>query len=277
MRKVVVLTSLPVRSLARQGVTAGWVAGLLALWELGAWLIRDVWPLQAPDAKWPYFHRVLSAMVQHFPTLVEQGGASFGNAMLGFGLGALFGLALAMLMSVSVAIERTLSPYAISSQMVPIIGLAPIVYGIVHDAAASRVIMAAYVTFFPVTIHSLRGLQSVSAGHLELMRAYAASSWKIYTKLKLISALPGLFSGLKIAAPLAVTAAIVVELMGAPNGIGVLMLSSLYYGQAQIHLFWSTVLASIGIGLAAFLFLSIVERAVTPWQPEFRAPRSGES
>jgi NitT/TauT family transport system permease protein len=268
--------NLQAKSLSHSGIIAIWIIVLLLLWELSAWLIRVLFVIAAPDNKLPYFHRVLGAVVMNFPTLLKQGGISFGNSLMGFAIGALFGLLLAVLMSVSKTAEYTISPYAISSQMVPIIGLAPIIYGIVHDAAASRVLMAAYVTFFPVTIHTLRGLKSVPAGQLEFMRAYAASSWTTYTKLKLISALPSLFSGLKIAAPLAITAAIVVELMGAPDGIGVLMLSSLYYGNAQINMFWSTVLASIGIGFAAFLLISLVERLVTPWQPEFRAQRRGE-
>lgn len=268
------MMSLQARRFAHQSGIAGWIAFLLFLWEMMAWWIRYVWILPSPDAKLPYFHEVFTSMIVHMPTLLQQGGISFGNAVWGFGAGSLFGLGLAVLMSISVTIERTLSPYAISSQMIPIIGLAPIVYGIVHDAAASRIIMAAYVTFFPVTIHTLRGLQSVPAGQLELLRACAASSWKTYTKLKLISALPGTFAGLKIAAPLAITAAIVVELMGAPNGIGVLMLSSLYYGNAQILLFWSTILASIAIGYAAVALIGLVERIATPWQPEFRTQRS---
>jgi NitT/TauT family transport system permease protein len=264
------------RRFSHQGIVAAWILSLLLLWELAAWFVDAVLSYAAPASKLPYLHRVLSTMFVHFSTLVQQGGTTFGNALTGFLIGTFFGLTLAILMSISKTLEHTISPYAIASQMVPIIGLAPIIYGIVHDAALSRIIMAAYVTFFPVTIHTLRGLKSISPSQLELMYSYAASTWKTYTKLKLIAALPGLFSGMKLAAPLAISAAIVVELMGAPNGLGVLMLSSLYYGNSQVYMFWSTIIASLCIGFIAFLLISFIERRVTPWQPEFRSGRRGE-
>ena len=86
-------------------------------------------------------------MLTHYRVLLHQGGITFGNSVIGFAIGALFGLALAVVMSLSKAVQHTLSPCMIASQMVPIIGLAPIVYGIVHDASVSRVLISAYVTF----------------------------------------------------------------------------------------------------------------------------------
>lgn len=270
MRRVTALMRLLDRRLSHQGIAAVWILFLLLLWELIAWLLHHSITVNSPSTKLPYFHQVLTTMLTHYRTLLQQGGITFGNSIMGFAIGALFGLVLAVVMSLSKAVQHTLSPYMISSQMIPIIGLAPIVYGIVHDASVSRILMSAYVTFFPVTIHMLRGLRSVPESQLELMKSYAASAWTTYSKLKLTAALPGLFSGLKISAPLAITAAIVVELMGAPDGIGVLMLSSMYYGSSQIDMFWSTVMVCMGLGFLAFLLISAVERMVTPWQPEFR-------
>lgn len=244
---------------------------LLALWEGAAWYIANVAQVTAPASKLPYPHLVLGTLREHFRPLLEQGAITFGNSITGFVIGSAVGCALAVVMSLSRTVEHTLSPYMVASQMVPIIGLAPIVYGIVHDAALSRVLMAGYVTFFPVTINTLRGLQSVKQEQLELMRSYAANTWALYTKLKLKAALPGLFAGLKLSGPLAITASIIVELMGAPDGVGVLMISSLYYGTSQVYMFWSTVLVSVAIGLVLFLLISLAERLITPWQPEFRA------
>jgi NitT/TauT family transport system permease protein len=270
MRRVTALMRLLDRRFSHQGMVAVWILFLFLIWELAAWLINQLLAAASPSAKLPYFHQVLTTMLTHYRVLLHQGGITFGNSVIGFAIGALFGLALAVVMSLSKAVQHTLSPYMIASQMVPIIGLAPIVYGIVHDASVSRILISAYVTFFPVTIHMLRGLRSVPENQLELMKSYGASVWTTYYKLKLTAALPGLFSGLKISAPLAITAAIVVELMGAPNGIGVLMLSSMYYGSSQIDMFWSTIMVCIGLGFLAFLLISALERIVTPWQPEFR-------
>ncbi|GLX65768.1 ABC transporter permease [Paenibacillus glycanilyticus] len=252
------------------GVILIWLAGVLALWEAAAWYINDVAHVLAPASKLPYLHLVLEALANHWSTLAKQGIITFGNSITGFLIGAAVGVALAIAMSLSRAVELTLSPYMIASQMVPIIGLAPILYGIIHDPAMSRVLMAGYVTFFPVAINMLRGLKSIKPEQEELMRSYAASTWATYAKLRLMASLPGLFAGLKLSAPLAITASIIVELMGAPNGIGVLMLSSLYYGSSQVYMFWSTILMSVAIGLIWFLLVTLAERLLTPWQPEFR-------
>ena len=154
-------------------------------------------------------------------------------------------------------------------------GLAPIVFGIVRNEDLARVLIAAYITFFPVALNMLRGLRSVSPAAIELMRACAASPWSVYLKLRLPASLPGLFSGLKIAAPLAVTGAILVELMGASRGIGVIMLRNLYYGPSHVYMFWSTVIVGALLGVASYAIVSGAERIVAPWQPEFRV-RGGD-
>ncbi|MGO4107863.1 ABC transporter permease [Paenibacillus sp. YAF4_2] len=258
------------RKESQGGVIVIWAISVLLVWEAVAWYIADVAHVLAPASKLPYLHLVLQAMLDHWSTLAEQGSITFGNSIVGFLIGAAVGIILAIVMSLSRAVELTLSPYMIASQMVPIIGLAPILYGIIHDPSLSRVLMAGYVTFFPVAINMLRGLQSIKPEQEELMRLYAASVWTTYTKLRLKASLPGLFAGLKLSAPLAITASIIVELMGAPDGIGVLMLSSLYYGSSQVYMFWSTILISVVIGLIWFLLVTMVERLITPWQPEFR-------
>ncbi len=106
------------------------------------------------------------------------------------------------------------------------------------------------------------------------MYSYAAKHWTIYWKLRLPASLPALFSGLKIAAPLAVTGAILVELMGAQHGVGVIMLRNLYYGPSHTYMFWSTVLVGALLGIISYLLMSAIERLASPWQPEFR-PKGG--
>ncbi|MEW9697613.1 ABC transporter permease [Paenibacillus sp. SI8] len=251
-----------------------WVAVLLIVWETLAWFVHQILQLAQPDAKLPYLHKVLGSLQENLPALLQQGFTTFGNSMTGFLIGSAFGFLLAVSMSLSKTVEHTLSPYLVASQMIPIIGLAPIIYGILHDPSASRIIMSGYVTFFPVTINTLRGLRSVQTEQIEFLRSIAASTWQSYIKLKLPAALPGAFAGLKLSAPLAITASIIVELMGAPDGIGVLMVSSLYYGAAQVYMFWCTVLVSMAIGLASYLMLTLAERWLTPWQPDFRSGRS---
>ncbi|WP_150270115.1 ABC transporter permease [Paenibacillus tepidiphilus] len=253
---------------------AVWALGLLLVWEGGSWLLLHAAKVPLAQSKLPYVHEVAATLWRYSGTLLKEGGATFGNAGVGFLLGAAAGAALAILMSLSRTIERLAFPYAVASQMIPILGLAPIIYGIVRDEQISRIIISGYITFFPVSLNMLRGLRSVDPPAVELMHSYAAKPWAVYWKLRLPASLPGLFSGLKIAAPLAVTGAILVELMGAQHGIGVIMLRNLYYGPSHTYMFWSTVIVGALLGMASYWLMSLIERLVSPWQPEFR-PKGG--
>jgi NitT/TauT family transport system permease protein len=250
--------------------TVVWGLGLIVLWEIVSWYLLNVQEVPLAQSKVPYVHEVLNAFTKYGSTLAREGGVTFGNAGLGFLLGAAAGTVLAILMSVSKRMEQLVFPYAVASQMIPILGLAPILYGIVRDEQLARILIAGYITFFPVSINMLRGLRSVEPSALELMYSYAAKPWTIYWKLRLPASLPALFSGLKIAAPLAVTGAILVELMGAQHGIGVIMLRNLYYGPSHTYMFWSTVLVGALLGVFSYLLMSAIERLAAPWQPEFR-------
>ena len=251
-----------------------WIFGLLLMWEAVSWLLLEVVRTPLAQSKLPYVHEVLATFWEYKGTLVKEGGATFSSAGIGFLLGAAAGVVLAVLMSISKIIEKLTFPYAIASQMIPILGLAPIIYGIVRDDQISRILISGYITFFPVSLNMLRGLRSVDLSALELMHSYAAKPWAVYWKLRLPAALPGLFSGLKIAAPLAVTGAILVELMGAQHGIGVIMLRNLYYGPSHTYMFWSTVIVGALLGIVSYGLMSLIERAAAPWQPEFR-PKGG--
>ncbi|MCL9660663.1 ABC transporter permease [Paenibacillus hunanensis] len=252
-----------------------WIVAILVVWEAGSWALLNLAQVPLAQSKLPYVHAILTTSVQYSGTLLKEGSATFGNAAIGFVIGAAAGVLLAILMSVSRWIERLTFPYAVASQMIPILGLAPIIYGIVRDEYISRIIISGYITFFPVALNMLRGLRSVEPSALELMYSYAAKPWSVYWKLRFPAALPSLFSGLKIAAPLAVTGAILVELMGAQHGIGVIMLRNLYYGPSHVYMFWSTVVVGALLGILSYWVISLIERIIAPWQPEFRT-RGGE-
>ncbi|CAM3606412.1 ABC transporter permease [Marinicrinis lubricantis] len=247
-----------------------WVLGILLVWEGASWYLLEVRQIPLAQSKLPYIHEIAATFTTYGGTLAKEGWVTFMNAAYGFLLGAAAGSLLAILMSLSKWVEQLAFPYAVASQMVPVLGLAPIVYGIVRDEETARILISAYITFFPVSLNMLRGLRSVSPASLELMHSYAAGGRTIYWKLRFPASLPGLFSGLKIAAPLAVTGAILVELMGASRGIGVIMLRNLYYGPSHVYMFWSTVVVGAFLGIFCYVLISAVERIAAPWQPEFR-------
>ncbi len=138
------------------------------------------------------------------------------EAFIGFALGALLGIGLATAFVHFRIIERGLVPYVVASQTIPIVALAPLIVYLVGHNVSSVVIIATYLSFYPVTIAMLRGLRSPDPRALELMRSYAASRWAVLWKVRFPASLPYLFTALKITATASIVGAIVGE---GPGGI----------------------------------------------------------
>jgi NitT/TauT family transport system permease protein len=160
----------------------------------------------------------------------------------------------------------------VASQTVPILAIAPMVVIWMGRAGAlewSVPIIAAYLTFFPVTIYSLRGLTSVPATALELMQSYAASWWTILLKLRIPNALPQIFTAFKISATASVVGAIIGELpSGIQTGLGIAILNfSRYYNQSPPRLF-ATILAAGLLGITFFIVVALIERFVVRWRAQ---------
>src|SRR5205085_6805210 len=160
--------------------------------------------------------------------------------------------------------------YIVGSQMVPIIALAPILYGIIRDETILKITVSAYLTFFPVTVNVLRGLGQVDPRALDLMQSYAATPWEIYRKLRIPAAMPFLFNALKIASTGSLIGAIVAELMGGNAGLGVLMVYLQYNTSGGSDKLFALVIEAALIGVLFFGLISLAERLIVPWQPEFR-------
>ncbi|MBV9171309.1 MAG: ABC transporter permease [Chloroflexi bacterium] len=228
--------------------------------------------MRVVQTKLPLPHLVLGALFD--PANVTQlwlaGLITLRSAVIGFVVGGLIGFGLALLMDQWRPIERSLLPYAIASQMVPVIALGPIVYSIFKDENVARVLIAAYVTFFPVTINTLKGLRSVDSNAVALMTSLAATRRQVYRKLRIPAAMPYVFQALKIAATTSVIGAIVVELMGAQQGIGVTILRTQYYGPANAYKLWGAIVVASLLGILFFQVVALAERVALRWQPEFR-------
>ena len=150
--------------------------------------------------------------------------------------------------------------------MIPVLGLAPIIFTLAKDMNLSRIIISGYITFFPVSVNMLSGLNSVESEKKELLYSYAAKKPSIYCKLMIPYCLPYLFAGLKIAAPMSITASILVDMLGSSGGIGVKLLYSLYSGTKDI--FWSSVLTSALMGILSYFIIVFLEKICMPWRKE---------
>ncbi|MCC6616274.1 MAG: ABC transporter permease subunit [Anaerolineae bacterium] len=205
-------------------------------------------------------------------TLVENAWFTLQSAVGGFLIGGFFGFLLAVLFAHSRLMQGGCLPFVVASQTVPLIALAPMIviwFSRAGNSALSIPVIAAYLTFFPVTIYTLRGLTSVPTTAMELMQSYAANQWEIFTKLRLPNALPQLFTALKISATASVVGAIIGELpSGFQNGLGVTILNfSRYYNQSPPRL-WATIAAAGLVGILFFLVIVLIERLVVRWQRE---------
>jgi NitT/TauT family transport system permease protein len=190
------------------------------------------------------------------------------EAALGFGLGALIGLVLATIFVHSRLLERALVPYVVASQTVPIIALAPLIVFAFGGNVVSVVVIATYLTFFPVTIAMIRGLRSFDPRALELMRSYAASRRSVYWKLRLPASLPYLFTALKIAATASIVGAIIGEGPGGiANGLGRVIINYNQYYITGPEKLWAAIIASGLLGVAFYLVVRSVEVVILRGRP----------
>ena len=243
--------------------TVAWTLGALALWQFAAWWMAVVAKDPLAAKKLPYLQDVFRSFQENAGYLLSQAGVTLRYAALGFLIGAAVGALLALIMRISGLVERMILPYLLLSQMIPILGLAPIIFGLFKSLAAARVVIAAYITFFPVSVSMLGGLKAVDENRLNLMRACAATPVQLYTKLLIPYSLPHLFTGMKIAAPVAVSAAVLVDTLSSQNGIGYVIVLTLY-GGGTTGQFWPALLLSALMGLGSMLLISLLGKLCTP-------------
>jgi NitT/TauT family transport system permease protein len=190
------------------------------------------------------------------------------EAALGFLVGAAVGLVLATIFVHSRLLERALVPYVVASQTVPIIAIAPLITYAFGGSTAAVVVIATYLTFFPVTIAMIVGLRSFDPRALELTRSYAASRWDVYRKLRFPASLPFLFTALKIAATASIVGAIIGEGPGGiADGLGRVIITYNQYYITGPEKLWAAIIASGILGVAFFLVVRAVEIAVLRRRP----------
>ena len=263
---------------------------LLAIaWEAAKWVAGDpvrqtpwgvVDPPHVPpftikqlnDTNLPHVWEVVGAFVQlatrNSPfslgaVLIDAAVFTGRNALVGFGIGALFGLLLAIIFVHSRLLERALVPYVIASQTVPIIALAPMLVLWVGTGWTSVALVSAYLTFFPVTIAGIRGLTSPDPRALELMSSYAASWSTVLWKVRFPAALPYLFTAAKISATASVVGAIVgEEPTGIRGGLGRAILEFNTQYTTGPQKLWATVIVAAALGILFFAVVRLAEMVV---------------
>jgi len=276
-----------VRALARAGLVVGVVVLLLALWELYRWIWTSAgwtWPFIVNDTSMPHVWTIFKAFGQpaqvNQPSLItvllHKTAFTAKEAAAGFGIGAAIGFALAVVLFHSRLLQRGFLPYIVASQTVPILAIAPMVVVWVNPKLPGPLqgwgavaVIATYLTFFPVTINTLRGLRAADPRAVDLMRTYAASRWTVLWKLRVPSSLPYLFSALRLSATASVVGAIIGELpTGLQNGLGGAIFNFNQYYSIEPQELWATNVIAALLGIAFFVIVVLAERAVVRRGPE---------
>ena len=208
---------------------------------------------------------ILDKPVTSKRSLVFHAWVTLSSTLLGFATGAVLGILLAVGIVHVGTLEKSLMPWIISSQTIPILAIAPMVVVVLGaiglKGLVPKALISTYLCFFPVTIGMVKGLRSPDPLQMDLMRTYSASSWQTFWKLRWPASVPFLFTSLKVAVAISLVGAIVGELpTGAQGGLGARLLAGSYYGQTiQI---WSALFTAAALAAAMVALVGAVERFV---------------
>ena len=276
-----------VAQLRRAGIVALALLALVGLWELYHWIWASTgwtWPFVVNDTSMPHVWTIFKAFGQpaqvNQPSLINvllhKAAFTAKEAAAGFVVGAVIGFVIAVVLAHSRLLQRGFLPYIVASQTVPILAIAPMVVVWVNPKLPGPLqgwgavaVIATYLTFFPVTINTLRGLRAADPRALELMRTYAASRWTVLWKLRVPSSMPYLFSALRLSATASVVGAIIGELpTGLQNGLGGAIFNFNEYYSIEPQELWATDVIAALLGIAFFVLVVMAEKAIVRRAPE---------
>ena len=234
-------------------------AGLLGTWEVAvrAFRIKEL-ILPAPSA-------IAAAVGEDWQGWMAAAWVTGQEAFLGFLIALAVALVLAVAATASPALERAMLPVVTVVQLVPVVALAPALVIGLGFGQTPRVLVAALITFAPLTLNAIVGLQAVEADALEVMRSVDASSWEILVKLRLPHALPFLAAATRVCVGLALIGAMVAEWQGSSEGLGYA------FTRAQRSLatdrMWASVFVLAIMGVITLGGIGVLERRLLRWRP----------
>lgn len=258
---------------ARWGLGAApfvmWLAAIvmiLVVWQLVVWIFAFPPYVIPPPAL------AFQELVSKWPQLQRLSGETLFETAIGYGAGALIGFSLALAMGQVRIVQRLVMPALIVSQAVPIVAIAAPLVIVFGFGLTPKLIIVAWIVFFPVVVNVLDGLASIDRDMINLARLMGGSSLRTFLIVKLPACIGPLFSGLKIGATYAVTGAVIGEwTASAKQGLGTYLLTA----NAQMNTagVYATMLLLTAIGVGSFLVVLWLEIVATPWRTRSTAPR----
>ncbi|TCS95905.1 ABC transporter permease [Hazenella coriacea] len=238
--------------------SAVFILFLLVIWESSVtyWHI-DAWMLPAPSA-------IVKEFFEYAPRLGTEVMATIQIALAGLAIGVVVGMSTATFLHLSSFLKKMVYPLIVLSQNIPLIALAPLLVMWLGLGMLPKLIVVALVCFFPVTVSMMDGFLQTDRTLLIYLKMAGASRWELFRKLEWPSALPSLFSGLKVSATYSVMGAVIAEWLGAEHGLGVIMtLASSSFRTDRVML---AILLIMCLSLCLFGLITFLEWLSSRWK-----------
>jgi NitT/TauT family transport system permease protein len=241
------------------------IAGVMVF--LTAWQI-GVMVYKVPSYLLPAPTEIAQTFVSEFPRLLQHGWVTTYEMLLGYAMAVGIAVPLAVAITSSKRFDEFVMPTMLFFQVVPKVAIAPLFLVWFGVGTTPKVLVAFLISFFPIVIDAAVGLRSMSPEMTDLARSMGASRLQVFAQFRLPTSLPYLFSGLKVAATLAIAGAVVGEFVGADKGLGYLLLVT--NSNMETSLMFATIVALTIIGLAFFYAVEFVEALLIPWHVTHR-------
>jgi NitT/TauT family transport system permease protein len=232
------------------------------LWE-AAVRVFNVAPYLLPPPS-----TVVIELTARWPRVLDGAMITTHEILAGYLLAVVVSVPLALLITYSRALESTLYPLIVFLQIVPKIAIAPLFIIWFGFGFTSKLLLVFLLSFFPIVVSSIAGFKSLDPDVMDLARSTGASEWLMFRKIRLPQALPSIFTGLKVGAALAATAAVVAEFVASNRGLGYLLLE--YNGNLETAMVFAVVLVLSAIGLLVYYAVELVEKLAIPWHVSHR-------
>jgi NitT/TauT family transport system permease protein len=236
-------------------------------WEgLVRWFAVPSYLLPPPSDVWAEFAR-------RWPRVQDHMWITTAAIVSGYLTAIVVSVPLALLIAHSETAERGVYPVIVFLQIMPKIAVAPLFVIWFGVGFTPKVLLVFLLCFFPIVIAAIAGFRSVRPEVMELARSTGASAWRMFRLISLPSALPQIFTGLKVAAALAATAAVVAEFVASDRGLGYLLLE--FNGQTNTEMVFGLIVLLSVIGLGLYFLVELIERLAIPWHVSMRGKPSG--
>jgi len=243
------------------------ILAFLAIWEVAVAVLKvPAYLLPPPTA-------IIRVFIDEFAKIAFHGWVTTYEMLLGYALAVGIGIPLAIAITSSERFDRFVMPQMLFFQVVPKVAIAPLFLVWFGVGALPKVLVAFLISFFPIVIDAAVGLRSMSGEMRDLARSMGASRLQVFAQFRLPTSLPYLFSGLKVAATLAVAGAVVGEFVGADKGLGYLLLVT--NSNLETALMFAALFALTFIGLAFFYAVEFLEALLIPWHVTHRVREEG--